>query len=121
MRLRRRHQLADGVLRPRRLALGKRRHRAVAGVFEAGFLRVPGGELGAHVLVANGRLAIDLHLLCQLENLPKAHAAATAANGHALVHQRGEGHLPTLADGTETLIVRYAHVGEVHLVEVGTA
>jgi len=44
-----------------------------------------------------------------------------AADGDPLVHQRGGGHPPALADLAEPVLVGDAHVGEEHLVELGLA
>ena len=44
-----------------------------------------------------------------------------AADRHPLVHERRERHVPALADVAEPLAVGDAHVGEVHLVELGLA
>ena len=44
-----------------------------------------------------------------------------AADRHPLVHERRERHAPALADVAEPFAVGHAHVGEVHLVELGLA
>ena len=52
---------------------------------------------------------------------PSCAPRTPAADGDALVHQRGHGHPPPGAHGVEALRVGDADVGEEHLVELGVA
>ena len=48
-------------------------------------------------------------------------AAATAADAHALVAERGAGHGPAAVDGADDVVVGHEHVVEEHLVELRVA
>ena len=80
--------------------LDRRGHGTVARESQARLLGIPRGQLGAYVLVPDCRFAVDVHLAREVEDLPEANAAAPAADRRAFVHQRGDGDLPALPDGT---------------------
>ena len=52
---------------------------------------------------------------------PLAGGPRAAADGGALVHQRGHGHPPALADVADAVGVGHPHLGQVDLVELGLA
>ena len=112
--------MIDGF-RPRRLALGERRQRAVARQLQALLLDVPVGDLAAHLLVPDRRPVLEVGVARQLHQLVDIEAARRQADRQPLVHQGGERGLPALAHLAQALAVGNAHVGEEHLVEVGAA
>ena len=114
-------EFADGVFGARGLAFGQRRNAAVRGVAQAAGAHGPGGESAAHAGVVDGFSAIcQFVVAAEVQQLAEAGHHA-GADGHALVHQRGQRYPPAVADGAQALVIGHTQVGEIHLVEAGLA
>src|SRR5665647_77589 len=114
------YQLADRILRPRPLALRQRRDRAHAGVFQPARLHRPVGQSGAHTAVVDRKAVFQHQIAAEFEQFGEA-GGDPRADRHALVHQRGQRHVPAVIDGAEPLAIRNLHIGAIDFVEVGRA
>ena len=113
-------QLADAVFRSRRLTLAEGADRPHAGVLQAAGAHGPLRQLAAHRGVVDRQAVAGVEFAAEVQHLREAGGHARA-DGHALVHQRGQRHLPAVADGAEALAVGDADIGEVYLVEAAPA
>ena len=108
-------QLQRRQLRPGQLAGPHLGHGPQAGVAVD---RVPDEDVGQ--LLADDRIVGHAHVPGQRpQPAGEVHPAAdtAAADGHPLVHERGQRHRPAFVDVAEAQLVGHPHVGEEHLVE----
>ena len=114
--------LADRVLRPRRLPLRKRRHRAVLAERVALRAYIPASQFFAESLVLKQRsLARRRRRIArEFEDLAILRPRRSA-DRKALVHQRDQRDIPAIADLAKALGIRNAYIREIDLVEVRSA
>src|SRR5205807_7398189 len=76
---------------------------------------------GADQALADDRIPIETPLTGQLDERSHRSPGVKVPDGRPLTAERGQGDTPALVDVTDDVLTRYDHIGEEHLVEVGSA